>query len=235
MNYAVLKALNAAYADRRAVGRVVDLATGEERLVDETSCAADPLAGPLAEQMRKGKSALIEHEGARYFLTVHQPPAKVVMIGAVHISQALMPLVRLLGHEPVIVDPRTAFASVERFPGVKLLAQWPEVALPELGIDRYTALVALAHDPKIDDPAIEYALSRQCFYVGALGSRKTHAGRVERLQARGIPDAAIARIHAPIGLDIGAVSAAEIAVAIIAEITAALRIGSGEKAPRTAA
>jgi xanthine dehydrogenase accessory factor len=135
----------------------------------------------------------------------------------------LAPIAKLLGYDVVIVDPRTAFASIERFPDIRVLAEWPDVALPPLNIDRYTAFVALTHDPKIDDPALTYALARDCFYVGALGSKKTHARRVERLKAQGISDAAIGRIHAPIGLDIGAVSPSEIAVAIMAEITAQLR------------
>jgi len=155
-----------------------------------------------------------------------------VMIGAVHISQALVPLARLVGQDPVIIDPRTAFATPERFPGVTLLAEWPDVALPPLGIDRYTAFVALTHDPKIDDGALQHALERNCFYVGALGSRRTHARRIERLSEAGVDEAALARIHAPIGLDIGAISPAEIAVSIMAEITAALRLESGEKQPR---
>jgi xanthine dehydrogenase accessory factor len=122
-----------------------------------------------------------------------------------------------------IVDPRTAFASPERFPDVRVVAEWPDTALPPLNVDRYTAFVALTHDPKIDDPALLHALQRDCFYIGALGSRKTHARRLERLKAQGIGDAALARIHAPIGLDIGAVSPAEIAVAIIGQITERLR------------
>jgi xanthine dehydrogenase accessory factor len=141
----------------------------------------------------------------------------------VHISQALAPIARLLGYDVTIVDPRTAFASIERFPDVKVIAEWPDKALPPLGIDRYTAFVALTHDPKIDDPALSHALARDCFYIGALGSKKTHARRVERLKAEGIKDADIARIHAPIGLNIGAVSPAEIAVSIMGEITARLR------------
>ncbi|HWE79626.1 MAG TPA: XdhC family protein, partial [Pseudolabrys sp.] len=130
----------------------------------------------------------------------------------------------LVGYDVTIVDPRTAFASPERFPDVKVLAEWPDTALPPLNIDRYTAFVALTHDPKIDDPALLHALQRDCFYIGALGSKKTHGRRVERLKQAGIPDAAIARIHAPIGLSIGAVSPAEIAVSIIAEITQSLRV-----------
>jgi xanthine dehydrogenase accessory factor len=122
-----------------------------------------------------------------------------------------------------IIDPRTAFASIERFPDVKVIAEWPDQALPPLNIDRYTAFVALTHDPKIDDPALTHALERDCFYIGALGSKKTHARRLERLKAQGLSPAAIARIHAPIGLAIGAVSPPEIAVAIMGEITARLR------------
>jgi xanthine dehydrogenase accessory factor len=135
----------------------------------------------------------------------------------------------LLGYDVTIVDPRTAFASPERFPDVKVIAEWPDTALPPLGIDRYTAFVALTHDPKIDDPALTHALARDCFYIGALGSKKTHARRLERFKAQGVSDSDIARIHAPIGLDIGAISPAEIAVAIMAQITARLRLSAEGK------
>jgi xanthine dehydrogenase accessory factor len=232
MKLSTLKAVNAARAERRAVVVVTDVATGEERLVREAEVAGDPLAALLADQLRKGKSAMVEVAGQKLFLTVHVPPVKLVMIGAVHISQALAPLARLLSFDPVVVDPRTAFATPERFPEILVIAEWPDVALPPLGVDRYTAFVALTHDPKIDDPALQHALERDCFYVGALGSRKTHQRRLERLRALGLPEAALARIHAPIGLDIGAISPAEIAVSIIAEITAALRLESGEKKAR---
>ena len=158
------------------------------------------------------------------------PPPRLVITGAVHISQALAPIAKLLGYDVTIVDPRTAFATIERFPEVKVIAEWPDQALPPLGIDRYTAFVALTHDPKIDDPALTHALARDCFYIGALGSRKTHARRVERLKAQGVAESAIARIHSPIGLDITAVSPPEIAVAIMGEITARLR--QGAKKPR---
>jgi xanthine dehydrogenase accessory factor len=144
----------------------------------------------------------------------------------VHISQTLAPVGQLLGYDVTIVDPRTAFASVERFPDVKVVAEWPDVALPPLNVDHYTAFVALTHDPKIDDPALTHALARDCFYIGALGSKKTHAKRVQRLKEAGLSDADIARIHAPIGLAIGAVSPAEIAISIMAEITARLRMKS---------
>jgi xanthine dehydrogenase accessory factor len=151
------------------------------------------------------------------------PPPRLVITGAVHISQALAPMGRLLGYDVTIVDPRTAFASIERFPDVKVIAEWPDQALPPLGIDHYTAFVALTHDPKIDDPALTHALKSDCFYIGALGSRKTHARRVERLKAQGLTDQDIARIHAPIGLDIEAITPAEIAVAIMGQITDTLR------------
>src|SRR5262249_11919456 len=157
---------------------------------------------------------MVETSQGKVFLTVYVPPPRLVITGAVHISQALAPIARILGYDVTIIDPRTAFASIERFPDVKVIAEWPDQALPPMSIDRYTAFVALTHDPKIDDPALTHALERDCFYIGALGSKKTHARRLERLKAQGISDAVIARIHAPIGLAIGAVSPPEIAVAI---------------------
>ena len=232
MKLATLQALNQARQDRRAIAVVTDLESNVERLVAQADVSADPLASELATQFKQGKSRGIDHEGRRYFITVHVPPVRVVMIGAVHISQALIPFARLLDHESIVVDPRTAFASPERFPDVELIAEWPDVALPPLKIDRYTAFVALTHDPKIDEPALMHALERECFYIGALGSRKTHARRLDRLRDVGLSEQALARIHAPIGLDIGAISPAEIAVSIIAEITAALRLESGDKKPR---
>jgi xanthine dehydrogenase accessory factor len=199
------------------------MASGAQRLVKAADVPVDPLKDVLEKHLRSGKSGMEETGGTRVFLTVHVPPPRLVITGAVHISQALAPMARMLDYDVTIVDPRTAFASVERFPEVKVLAEWPDVALPPLGIDRYTAFVTLTHDPKIDDPALLHALSRDCFYIGALGSKKTQARRVERLKQAGIAEADIARIHAPIGLAIGAVSPAEIAVSIMAEITARLR------------
>jgi xanthine dehydrogenase accessory factor len=219
----VLQTLNEERAARRAAVVVTDLANGEQRLVKAAEIARDPLKDLLEKRMRSGKSGGEETPQGRYFLTVHVPPPRLVITGAVHISQALAPIARLLGYDVTIVDPRTAFASIERFPDVKVMAEWPDVALPPLGIDRYTAFVALTHDPKIDDPALTHALARDCFYIGALGSKKTHARRLDRLKAQGLSDAALARIHAPIGLEIGAVSPPEIAVAIIGEVTARLR------------
>jgi xanthine dehydrogenase accessory factor len=223
VRFDVLAALNAERAARRAAVLVTEVASGEQRLVREGEVAADALAEPIAERLRLGKSGLVELGGRQYFLTVQAPPVKAIVVGAVHISQALAPMARVLDLDVTIVDPRTAFATPERFPDVPVLAEWPAEVLPRLGLDRYTALVALTHDPKIDDPALIAALEAECFYVGALGSKKTHGRRVERLTAAGFTEAEIARIHAPIGLDIGAVSPAEIAVSILAEIVAALR------------
>jgi xanthine dehydrogenase accessory factor len=219
----LLSALNAERAARRAAVLVTEIETGEQRLVRETDVTGDALAEPVADRLRLGKSGLVESQGRQYFLTVQAPPVKAIVVGAVHISQALAPMARVLDLDVTIVDPRTAFATPERFPGVPVLAEWPEEVLPRLSLDRYTALVALTHDPKIDDPALTAALHAECFYVGALGSKKTHGRRVERLTAAGFTEAQIARIHAPIGLDIGAVSPAEIAVSILGEIVAALR------------
>jgi len=223
MRLDLLSELNAERAARRAAVLVTDLASGEQRLVREAEVYGDPLAEALADKLRLGKSGVVESEGRRAFLSVQVPPVKVVAIGAVHISQALAPMARNLDLDMIVIDPRTAFATPERFPGVPVVAEWPDAALPGIGLDRYTAVAALTHDPKIDDPALAAALRAECFYIGALGSRKTHARRVERLTAEGFSQAEIARIQAPIGLDIGAVSPAEIAVSILAEIVATLR------------
>jgi xanthine dehydrogenase accessory factor len=224
---ALLTTLNNERAARRAAIVVTDVASGAQRLVKRADVASDPLKDVLEKHLRMGKSGMAETPQGRVFLTVHVPPPRLVVTGAVHISQALAPVARLVGYDVTIVDPRTAFASAERFPDVKVIADWPDTALPPLAIDHYTAFVALTHDPKIDDPALTHALARDCFYIGALGSRKTHARRIERLKAQGIADADLARIHSPIGLAIGAVSPAEIAVAIIGEITARLRLPAG--------
>jgi xanthine dehydrogenase accessory factor len=225
----ILRSLNSERTARRAAVVVTDVASGEQRLVKAADVACDPLKDLLEKHLRSGKSGMEETSAGKFFLTVHVPPTRLVITGAVHISQALAPIAKILGYDVTIVDPRTAFASIERFPDVKVIAEWPDVALPPLGIDRYTAFVALTHDPKIDDPALTHALARDCFYIGALGSKKTHARRLERLKAQGVSEVVLARIHAPIGLQIGAVSPPEIAVAIMGEITARLR-QSAEKA-----
>jgi len=223
VDLSVLATLNAERQARRATVLVTDIASGAQRLVKQAAIAGDPLAEPLERQLRAGKSGMVEVEGVPYFLTVQAPHPRVVVTGAVHISQAMAPMAKTLDLDLVIIDPRTAFATSERFPETELLAEWPDEAIGRIGLDSYTAFVALTHDPKIDDPGLEAALRSDCFYVGALGSRKTHGRRVERLSAAGFDSAAIERIHAPIGLDIGAVSPAEIALAILAEIVSTLR------------
>lgn len=223
MKLEIIHALNAERAARRAVAVVTDVTSGEQRLVKAHDVAKDPLAEIIEKHLRMAKSGMEETAQGRVFITVHVPSPQLVITGAVHISQVLGPIAKLLDYDVTIVDPRTAFASAERFPDVKVVAEWPDVALPPLNVDHYTAFVAVTHDPKIDDPALIHALERDCFYIGALGSRKTHGRRLERLKAAGIRDDQLARIHAPIGLNIGAVSPAEIAVSIMAEITQRLR------------
>lgn len=223
MRLDVLRAMNAARRARRAGVMVTRLADGDQRFVEAAAFGADPLADTLDSALRMGKSAAVTVDGADYFLAVQAPAPRLTLIGAVHISQALAPMARIAGLDPTIVDPRTAFATPERFPDTPVIAEWPDEALAGAPPDRYTAVCLLTHDPKIDDPALVLALGADCFYIGALGSKKTHAKRLERMRAKGFDEAALARIHAPIGLDIGAVSPAEIAVSIIGEIVAALR------------
>lgn len=222
MQRRLLTALNAERAARRAAALLTNLSTGEQRLVREADAAADPLAVAVTQALRTGKSGMAA-DGSDVFIAVQVPPARIVAIGAVHISQALAPMARIAGFDLEIVDPRTAFATPERFPGVLLAAEWPEEALRLRPLDGYSALVALTHDPKIDDHPIQAALEAGCFYVGALGSRKTHAKRAERLLAAGVSADAIDRIEAPVGLDIGASTPAEIAVAILGSVIAAFR------------
>jgi len=223
MDLKLLSTLNSERAARRATILVTELGSGEQRLVKEADLADDVLAEALDKQLRSGKSGTVEVDGKAYFLTVQAPPPRIVVTGAVHISQALAPMAKLLDLDITVIDPRTAFATKERFPEVTLLAEWPEEALQKVPFDGYTAFVALTHDPKIDDPALQAALRSNCFYIGALGSRKTHGKRLERLAEAGFGEADVKRIHAPIGLDIGAVSPAEIALAILGEIVQALR------------
>jgi xanthine dehydrogenase accessory factor len=223
MRLAVLKAMNAARRERRGGVMVTRLSDGDQRFVEGEDIGAHPLAVELETALRSGKSGAATVESVDYFLTVQAPAPRLTLVGAVHISQALAPIARIAGLEVTIIDPRTAFATPERFPETPVLAKWPDEALAEAPLDKYTAVCLLTHDPKIDDPALKVALAADCFYIGALGSRKTHATRLERMRAQGFDDAALARIRAPIGLDIGAVSPAEIAVSIIGEIVASLR------------
>lgn len=182
----------------------------------------DAVAAEARTRMRDNKSGIAEIDGTRWFVDCHTPPLRLVIVGAVHISQTLVPMAAIAGYEVIIIDPRASFATAERFPNVRLMDDWPDEAMVEVAPDGRTAVVTLTHDPKLDDPALEVALRSEAFYITCLGSRRTHVKRVERLKALGFDDATIARIHAPAGLDIGAVSPAEIAISILAELTAVL-------------
>jgi xanthine dehydrogenase accessory factor len=224
MQLSDLEKLNEARRARRAAMLVTDIGTGESLVEVEGENARPDLREAIDKAYRSGKSGIIETaDGRRIFLNVQVPPPRIAVIGAVHISQALAEMARVAGFDICIIDPRTAFATEERFGGIDLVADWPEDALKARPLDAYTALVAVTHDPKIDDFPIVSALRARCFYVGALGSRKTHAKRVERLLAEGLKEEDIARIDAPIGLDIGAQSPAEIAVAVLGAIIQAFR------------
>jgi xanthine dehydrogenase accessory factor len=220
----VLKKINAARKARKAAVVVTDLGDGRDRVVEE----GDPVAGALGEAieaaLRSGKAGTAEIDGRSFFLNPHLPDPRMVIIGAVHISQALARMAMMTGFAVTIIDPRTAFATDERFAGIAIHADWPESALAGAPLDRHTALVAVTHDPKIDDFPIIAALKAGSRYVGALGSRKTHGKRVERLLAAGVSATEIGRIAAPIGLNIGAASPQEIAVAILAQVIAAFRL-----------
>jgi xanthine dehydrogenase accessory factor len=218
-----LAELNAARSARKAAILITDTASGETLVLVEGQPVPAQLGDVVDKAFRSGKSGLVDIEGRPLFLNVHLPPPRIVAIGAVHITQGLARLAPVIGYDLTIIDPRTAFATLERFEGVDLIADWPEDVLKARGLDPYTALAAVTHDPKIDDFALAEALRCGCFYVGALGSRKTHARRVERLLESGLTQEQIQRIRAPIGLDIGASSPEEIALAILAEIVEAFR------------
>jgi xanthine dehydrogenase accessory factor len=221
MELSTLSQLNNARQARRAAVMATELSTSRTEVLVEGEAWPDRLAGPAAAALLSGKSGLVEIDGRQTFLNVHLPPPRIVAIGAVHITQGLARLAPIVGYDLTIIDPRTAFATPERFEGVDLIADWPEDVLAGRPLDPYTALAAVTHDPKIDDFALAEGLRRGCFYVGALGSRKTHAKRVERLLGMGLSDSQISRIRAPIGLDIGAASPEEIALAILAEVVQA--------------
>lgn len=227
MRQATLVALNRARRDSRAVVRAVALKSGEERLLDPFADSSS-LGRAAAEAARTDRSAPVEIEGTEWFLEVYNPPLDLVVVGAVHIAQALTPMASLAGYRVRIIDPRTAFATTERFPDVSISHDWPDEALCKAPLHSRGALVALTHDPKVDDPALTEALRSPCFYIGALGSKKTHAGRLERLKSHGFSDAELSRIHGPIGLSIGARSPAEIAISILAEMTRDLRAERGD-------
>ena len=228
MRREILHAVLAAREGKRPAVLVSELDAGEQRLflpdVPDESGLAPPVRAACVEALRADRSRRLTNEdGSDLFLQVFNPPLRMVVVGAVHITQALAPMAVLLGYEVTVVDPRRAFATDERFPGVVVDTEWPDDALLRLAPDRRTAVVTLTHDPKLDDPALAVALASDAFYIGSLGSRRTHAARLERLRARGFDETALARIHGPVGLAIGAKSPAEIATAVTAEITARLR------------
>lgn len=234
MKQSVLSALNTARREGRALVRAVDLKSGEERLI-EPGRDSSQLGLAAADAARADKSAPVEIDGRNWFLSVFNPPLELVIVGAVHIAQVLAPMAALAEYRVRIIDPRTAFATSSRFPDVSLSHDWPDEALVKSPLGKRSALVALTHDPKLDDPALTIALRSDCFYIGALGSKKTHANRNARLAAHGFTAEELARIHGPIGLAIGARSPAEIAISILAEITLRLRTDGGWERPATRA
>jgi xanthine dehydrogenase accessory factor len=216
-----LERLQSERAAKRPAAVSLDLENGERHLVDLSS--ADEIALESREVLRTDRARILEQPDRRLLLLPFNPPLRLVIVGAVHIAQPLSRMAIEVGYDVTIVDPRTAFATDARFPGVRLVREWPDEALEALAIDGRTAIVTLTHDPKLDDPALLVALRSTAFYVGSLGSRRTQARRLERMRELGLESAAAARLHGPVGLDIGARSPAEIAVSILAQITARLR------------
>ncbi len=229
MRLELLSALNRECAARRRCVLVTALDDGEQWLFLEGEANCGALRNSLKKRLRSGVSGVDDVDGRSYFVNVETPPLRLIIVGAVHVAQALAPMAQIAGFDVTVVDPRSAFAAKERFPDARVLAQWPGEALPAIGLDAFTALATLTHDPKIDDVALRAALRSECFYIGALGSKKTNARRVERLAAGGVDRDAIQRLHAPIGLDLGAASTAEIAVAVLAEIIQTWRATSTAK------
>jgi xanthine dehydrogenase accessory factor len=223
----VVERLIAERAAKRTVVLATALATGAQRLIHPFEAAPDSDAEALHAAAHAaalaGQSTTCELAGDEVFLRVYSPPQRLVVVGAVHIAQALCPMAAIAGFAVTVVDPRTAFATPERFPGVTLSTEWPDRALDALALDHRSAVVTLTHDPKLDEPALAAALRSGAFYIGALGSTRTQAARLGRMRALGFDDATLARIHGPVGLDIGARSAGEIAVSILAQIVARLR------------
>ena len=222
MKKETLAAINDARRTGRAIVRATNLSSGEDRLIDPATDRS-ALGEAAAGAARADQSGPAQIEGQSWFLAVFNPPLDLAVIGAVHVAQPLAAMAALAGFGVRIIDPRTAFATPARFPGVRLCLAWADEAFATEPPGPRSAVVALTHDHKLDDPGLIAALKSKCFYIGALGSKKTHAGRIARLKAEGFTDSDLARIHGPIGLDIGARSPAEIAVSILAEVTQALR------------
>ena len=222
MKRALLNALLVAKLGRKAVAVVTQIGSGAQRLVRKENCANDPLDNILEAAFRFDQSGLHGED----FVHVYNPPLRLVIIGAVHIAQSVIPMAQQAGYDVSVIDPRGAFATGARFPDISLHVQWPDEVLPGMKLDARTALLALSHDPKIDDPALGSALHSECYYIGALGSKKTQASRHARLHEMGFSDEVITRIYGPVGIAIGAQGAAEIAISIMAEMTRTLRLGA---------
>ncbi|HVC56249.1 MAG TPA: XdhC family protein [Stellaceae bacterium] len=228
-----LDAVIAAGRDSRSVALATDIKSGAQLLfdgarfegeleLDEASRAA------MRDALRADRNLTLDTPAGRVFVQVFSPPRRCFVVGAVHIAQPLTRMLALTDYQAIVIDPRQSFATEARFPGIELTTEWPDEALERLKPDHRSAIVTLTHDPKLDDPALAVALRSQCFYIGALGSKRTHARRLERLSELGFGAADFARIHGPIGLPIGAVSQAEIAISILAEMTQILRKGAAQ-------
>jgi xanthine dehydrogenase accessory factor len=231
MKSETLEAVLKVRAEKRAAVLLTNLHTADERLVEAADLASlqatnAELSEEIAAALRSDKSRTVETPDGPVFLNVYNPALRMIIVGAVHIAQPLARMAELAGYGVTVVDPRRSFASVERFPGIELSSEWPDDALADFGLDARTAVVTLTHDPKLDDPALEVALKSDAFYIGSLGSNRTHASRLERLAELGFDQESMARIHGPVGLNIGAKSPAEIAVSILGQITEALRMSS---------
>lgn len=225
-----LDAVLAANQEGRSVALATDLASGAQLFLDgaetEGELQLDEVSvGAMREALRADRNISLDMAQGRVFVQVFSPPRRCFVIGAVHIAQPLVPMLMACDYKPIVIDPRGAWATETRFPGVELSNEWPDEALERMKPDRASAIVALTHDPKIDDPGLTVALRSPAFYIGALGSRRTHAKRLERLAAAGFGENELSRIHGPIGLNIGGVSQAEVAVSIVAEMTQILRRG----------
>jgi xanthine dehydrogenase accessory factor len=231
MKSGYIDAVIAANAEGRSVALATELKSGAQLFLDgdrtEGNLQLDEMSrGAMDEALRTDRNITLETPEGRVFVQVFSPPRRCFVIGAVHIAQPLVPMLMACDYKPIVIDPRGAWATEARFPGVELSTEWPDEAMERLKPDRATAVVALTHDPKIDDPGLIAALRSDCFYIGALGSRRTHAKRLERLGKEGFGENELSRIHGPIGLNIGAVSQAEIAVSIMGEMTNVLRRGN---------
>jgi xanthine dehydrogenase accessory factor len=232
MKREILDRLIADRAAKRPVALVTRLESGDQWIATPQGAPglSPALVTAARHALQDNESQTVEVEGGRYFIEVFNPPLRLILVGAVHIAQPLSRMAAVAGYDVTVVDPRSSFATDARFPGVKLLGEWPDDAMKQLAPDRRTAVVTLTHDPKLDDPALAVALRSDAFYIGSLGSRRTHATRLKRLSEMGFTEPELARIHGPVGLDIDAVSPAEIAVSILAQIVEVLHRKEEEKA-----